>query len=181
VWEVEFGLPDHELVVSAAVNVIGIRRCENVICNVAAHVVGVVFPFDRGRHALDLADQIAFVEDAACICIALDIILAAVPGPLGAPLDAGARCTVVVCALRPRSGSVLAPEVVQDFVAVGGVVGVLGAETDGFLDGADLADGGRAYFAGGNSCDCRRSERGTGVYVMQMALTLRSRARECCY
>jgi hypothetical protein len=91
---------------------IRIRRGKNVIRNVAAHVVYIVLPLNRRRHALDLADQVTLVENATRICIALDVVLGTGPSPLRAPLDASARCTVEIRALRTRRRGVFAPEVV---------------------------------------------------------------------
>lgn len=64
------------------------------------------------------------------------------PGPGRAPLDTRAGGAVKVGALRARGGGVLAPEVVQDFVAILGVVGVLTAETNLCLRSGDFANDG---------------------------------------
>jgi hypothetical protein len=139
-------VPDHELIITTAVDMIRIRSREHVIRNVASHAVHIILPLERRRHALHLADNAALVQDLARVRIALDIILAASPRPLRAPFDAGASGAVVVCALRAGGCGALAPQVVEDLVAGGRVVGVLRAEGDLFLDLADLADGGCAGF-----------------------------------
>jgi hypothetical protein len=131
-------VPDHELIIATAVVMIRIRSREHVIRNVASH-------------ALHLADNDALVKDLARIRIALDIILAAGPRPLRAPFDAGASGAVVVSALRAGGCGALAPQVVEDLVAGGRVVGVLCAEGDLFLDLADFADGRGTGFGSGVS------------------------------
>jgi hypothetical protein len=127
---------------------IGILSREHIIRNIASHGVYIILPLQRRRHAFHLANNASLVQDLARVRIALDIVLGAVPGPLCAPFDAGGRSTVIVCALRAGSCGILAPEVVEDFVAIGGVVGVLRAKGDLFLDLADFADGWGAGFGG---------------------------------
>jgi hypothetical protein len=92
-------LPDHKLVVAATVDMIRIRGRENVIRNVAAHIIDIILPLDRRRHALDLADQVTFIENATCIRIALDVVFGSSPCPLRAPFDARAGSAVEVGAL----------------------------------------------------------------------------------
>lgn len=149
-------LPDHDLVVSRAVDVVWVRSSEDVVCDVAAHAVDIILPLDLCGHALDLAHKLALGEDLSCVDIALNIVLGALPGPCRAKLDTRTGGSVEVGALRARGGSVLAPEVVENFVAVLGVVGVLTAETNLCLRAGDLANdrcsdfrdgcGGQRYF-----------------------------------
>jgi hypothetical protein len=119
--------------------VVWIRRSEDIVRDVASHVVDVVLPRDTCRHFLDLANRIALIEYASSISSALDVVLAASPLPLGAPCNARFYRTVEVCTLRARDGGVFAPKVVQNLVAVCGMVGVLGAEADLFLNGYRLS------------------------------------------
>lgn len=122
---------------------------EDVVRDVAAHAVDVVFPLYLCGHALDVAEELALCEDLAGIHIALDVVLSALPRPSRAPLDARAGSAVKVGALRARGGSVLAPEVVQDFVAILGVVGVLTAKADLCLRSGDFANDGSSDFRDG--------------------------------
>jgi hypothetical protein len=141
--------------------VVGIYGSEDIVRNVASHVVDIVLPRNTCRHLLDLADRVALVEDASSISVALDIVLAAGPLPLGAPCDARSHGTVKVCALRARGGHVFAPKVVQNLVTVCGIVGVLGAKADLFLNGGRLSDRLRACFDNGvgyNMLSRNRSE-----------------------
>jgi hypothetical protein len=79
-----------------------VRVCggEDVVCDVATHVVHVVAPFDGGGHGLGLADQDALVQNTTGVNVALDVVLAAGPGPLAAPFDARSSGSVKVRALR---------------------------------------------------------------------------------
>lgn len=139
-------IPDHDLVVARTVNVIWISGSEDVVRDVATHAIDIVFPLDGCGHALDVADELTLCEDLACVDVAFDIVLTTLPGPCGAPLDARAGSAVKVRALRTRGGSVLAPEVVKNFVAVLCVICVLAAETDLCLHCADIANGGCSSF-----------------------------------
>jgi hypothetical protein len=97
---------------------------EHIIRNIRPDILRVILPFDRGRHALHLTDNLALCQNLACVRITLDVILSTLPSPLCAPFDAGAGGAVKVGALRAGGCGVLAPEVVKDFVAGFGVVGV---------------------------------------------------------
>jgi hypothetical protein len=141
-------VPNHQLIIPTAVNMIRILSREHIIRNIASHVVHIVLPLQRRRHALHIANDVSLVQDLACVRIALDIVLGAVPGPLCAPFNARTRSTVVVCALRTGSCGTLAPKVVEDFISIGGVVCVLRAEGNLLLDLADFADGWGTGFRG---------------------------------
>lgn len=132
---------------------IRIRRSEDIISNIAANIIRVVVPLNSRGHSLDPADRIALLEYNAGIDITLYVIFSASPGPCGAPFDAVPGSAFVVCALGARGGGVFAPQVVEDFVAVGGVIGVLGAETDCcVLSWGDFSDCGGAGWAGEGCC-----------------------------
>jgi hypothetical protein len=141
---------------------IRIRRRKHIIRNIAPHVIHIVLPFQCRRHALHLANNLALGKNLASIRIALDVILRASPRPLRAPFDARPGRAVVVCALRAGSCGVFAPQVVENFVAVGGVVGVLGTERDRLLDLADFTGGWSASFRGGDGWNGRVSENDEG-------------------
>ena len=145
-------MPDHDLVVSRAVDVVGVSGSEDVVCDVAAHAVDIILPLDLCGHALDLAQKLALCEDLSCVNIALNIVLGALPGPCRAKLDTRAGGAVEVRALRARSGRVLAPEVVENFVAVLCMVGVLTAEADLCLRAGDLANNRCSDFGDGYGC-----------------------------
>jgi hypothetical protein len=132
--------PNHELVVSATVDVVRVRSSEDVVRDVASHIVNVVLPRDTCRHLLNLADRVAFVEDASSIGITLDVVLATGPLPLGAPCNARSHRAIEVCALRTRGGLVFAPKVVQNLVAICRMVGILGTKADLFLHGCCFLD-----------------------------------------
>lgn len=101
-----------------------ILRGKHIIRNIRADILRVVRPLNSGRHALHFTDYLALGQNPACVRITLHVILSALPSPLRAPFDAGAGGAVEIRALRAGGGGVLAPEVVEDFVAGFGVVGV---------------------------------------------------------
>lgn len=80
--------PNHELVVTAARIVVGVRSSEDIVRDISTNVPGLVVPLDVRGHARDAAHSDALVELPASICIALYIVLAALPIPLGRPTDA---------------------------------------------------------------------------------------------
>jgi hypothetical protein len=80
---------------------IWIRGRKNIIGHIRPHITrGIVIPVHFRGHGLDLCDRNALGENAARVDIALNIVLAPLPGPVRAPFDACARCTLVVGALR---------------------------------------------------------------------------------
>jgi hypothetical protein len=82
-------LPDHQLIVAATIYVVRIRRREHIIRNITPYVARLVIPPGNVRgHLLGLADQYTLVQDLASVRVALNIVLATGPCPLGAPLDA---------------------------------------------------------------------------------------------
>jgi hypothetical protein len=118
---------------------IRIRRRKNIICNITPYISCVIRPpRDRG-HTLHLADHISLRQKPARIRIALDVVLTASPRPLGAPGYGRVGRAVYVGALRPGGCLSDAPEVVEDLVFGGGIVGVLRAEADFLLNGGGVA------------------------------------------
>lgn len=91
---------------------VGVRRSEDIVCDIAAHGVHIILPLDRRGHALHFTDNLALGQDASSIRITLDVVLTASPGPVSAPLDTGSGSAIEVGALRARGGSVFAPKVV---------------------------------------------------------------------
>jgi hypothetical protein len=100
-------LPDHQLIITTALHMVGIRR-EDVIRDVGAYT-GRVVPVDRRRHATDLADLAALGNLSTSVDITLDVIQSAMPSPGSAPSNTAVTCAVEVRALRSRAGEVLAP------------------------------------------------------------------------
>jgi len=120
--------PDHEFVVTAALVVVGVRGSEHIVGNVGTNAVtGLVVPLDVGGQALHVADLDAPGELLASVGVALDVVLAARPLPLGGPAHTGAGGALDGSALAAGAGT-LAPVVVVEFVAIGCVVSVLLAE-----------------------------------------------------
>jgi hypothetical protein len=150
-------VPDHELVVTGALVVVGVGSREDVVGDVGADVAGLVVPGDAGGHALDVADLEALGELLAGVGVALDIVLAALPVPLGGPADARVGGPVNSGALAAGRGVVLAPVVVVELVAVAREVVVLSAELGGLAahrahgrsDGAGGGEGQKAGQDGG--------------------------------
>jgi hypothetical protein len=124
-------LPDHELVVTTALVVVGVCGCEDVVGYVGTDVARLVVPLDAGGHALDVANLETLGELLACIGVALDVVLTALPVPGGRPPHARLRGALDCGALAAGGGGSLAPVVVVKLVAVGRVVLVLSAERCG--------------------------------------------------
>lgn len=78
-------LPNHEFVVTTALVVVGVSSSEDVVGDVGTDVPGLVVPLDVGGHALDVANLDTLGELLASIRVALDIVLASLPAPGGAP------------------------------------------------------------------------------------------------
>jgi hypothetical protein len=135
-------VPDHEFVIPTAVDVVWICRCEDIVRHVRTNVGGVVRPVNLRWHTGDSSNGLPFGNDLSSVGIALYLVLTTLPHPISAPLDPRAGSALVVGALRTRRGLVLAPEVVEDFVPVDGVIGILRAEADGLLDDSCIADRG---------------------------------------
>jgi hypothetical protein len=151
------GLPDHELVVTGALVVVGVSSREDVVGDVGADVARLVVPGNAGGHALDVANLEALGELLAGVGVALDIVLAALPVPCSGPADARVRGPVDGRALAARGGVVLAPVVVVELVSVAREVVVLSAELGsltahrghGCSDGAGGGEGQKAGQDGG--------------------------------
>lgn len=79
------GLPDHELVVTAARGVVGVSSSEDIVGDVRTDIPGLVVPLNVGGHALDVANLKALCELPTDIRIALDIVLTTLPCPAGGP------------------------------------------------------------------------------------------------
>ena len=109
---------------------VGVRRGEDIICDIASHGIHIILPLDRRGHALYFTDNLSLGQDTSSVCITLHVVLSANPGPVGAPLDTGSDSAIEVGTLRAGCGSVFAPKVVQDFVTGFCIVGILSAETD---------------------------------------------------
>lgn len=122
-------LPDHELVVATADLVVGVGSCEDIIGDVGTDVVAAVGPIGTGWDFADDVDELLVAELAAGIWVALHVVLAARPRPLGVPGDARGGDAVNVGALvtRARAGP---PLVVVEVPASLVVVGELVAEVD---------------------------------------------------
>lgn len=94
-------VPDHQFVLATTLDVVRILGREDVVRYVRANTMrGIVAPVDLRGHGLDLGNVVAFGELAACVDIALDLVLAALPRPGRAPLDAGSGRAFVEGALR---------------------------------------------------------------------------------
>lgn len=88
---VNMDVPDHEFIVPTAVDVVRIRRREDIVRHIATNVGSIVRPLHLSWHTGDLCNGLTFGKDFTGICIALHIVLAALPLPIGAPLDTRAR------------------------------------------------------------------------------------------
>jgi len=119
--------PDHELVVAAAVDVVGVGGCEDVVGHVGPQVLRVVRPRHRRLHARDAADELALGHLLAAVDVALDVVGPALPRPRRPELHAAGRAAVDVRALLARRRLVLAPEVVITLISALAHVAVSGA------------------------------------------------------
>jgi hypothetical protein len=92
-------VPDHEFIIPTAVDVVRIRRREDIIRHVRTNVGGVVRPINLGWHTGDSPNGLPFGNDLSSVGIALYLVLATLPHPISAPLDPRARSALVVGAL----------------------------------------------------------------------------------
>jgi hypothetical protein len=106
-------LPNHQFVVTTAVDVIGIGCGKDVVGYVAPNVGRIIIPRDLRWHALYLRNRLAFSNLAASIRITLHVVLASLPRPTRTPFDTGAGGALIIGALGARSGCVFTPEIVQ--------------------------------------------------------------------
>jgi len=128
------GLPDHEFIITAAVGMVRIGSRENVIRNVCPNIVRrIIIPLDARLHIPGPLHRNALCKLAASINIAFHIVLGALPCPFTAESNSVPGCAVEVGALVTGRCGVFAPEIVEDFVAVDSVVGVLRTEADALL------------------------------------------------
>jgi hypothetical protein len=149
-------LPDHEFVVTAALVVVGIRGSEDIVGNIGTNAVtGLVVPLNVGGQALHVVDLDAPGELLASVGVALDVVLASRPLPLGGPAHARAGGALDGSALASGAGT-LAPVVVVELVAIGCVVSVLFAE--GCCLTTDWSN--RGWASGG---DGQKAGQGTSV------------------
>lgn len=131
-----YGVPDHQFVVSTTVDMVWIFCCEDIISNVRAYIAcSVVAPVHLRLQFFDCPDFIALCQDATCIDIALNVVLGSLPRPVGAPLDTRSGWSFIVSALRPGSSCIFSPEVVQNLITVVCVICILGTKADWFLNG----------------------------------------------
>lgn len=132
-------LPDHELIVTAAELVVGIRRREQIIGDVGAHIAALVPPHGHAGDAADAADDALVGELAARVRVALDVVLAAGPRPVRVPRHAVGVDAVDVGALvaRARAGT---PLVVVEVPALAVVVVELAAELLGETQGREARE-----------------------------------------
>jgi len=97
--DLEHVVPNHQLVVATAVDVVWVYGRKDVVRDITTHVVRVISPGNVRWHAFDLADNFTLVQDLSSVRITLDIVLAAGPSPLSAPFDTGSRGSIEVGAL----------------------------------------------------------------------------------
>lgn len=98
-----------------------IGRCEQIICNIAANVSRIIDPVGLGLEVAVLGDGL-LGDLTSRVDVALDVVLATLPLPVGVPLGASRADTVDISALRARGGGAAAPDVVVELVAVAGKV-----------------------------------------------------------
>ena len=120
-------LPDHEFVVTTADIMVGIGSREEIIGDVGTDIVALVAPLGHAGDAANVTDEPLGAELLAGVGVALDIVLAAGPVPVGVPRDAAAVDVVDVRALVAGAGAG-APFVVVEVPALVVVVVELTAE-----------------------------------------------------
>ena len=117
-------LPNHKFVVTTAIDMIWIGRSEDIISNVGSDISCVISPLDARGHASSSLHGDSFSQLATRIRVTLDIILCTLPHPIAAPSNAIPYCPIIIGTLRTRRRRILAPQVVQDFVSIGGMVSI---------------------------------------------------------
>jgi len=90
---------------------------ENIVGDVGAEILRGVAPRCRCLHAGNRADKPALRNLPSAVDVALDIVWRALPSPGGAELHTAAGAAVHVGTLLARSRRIIAPEVVEAFVA----------------------------------------------------------------
>jgi hypothetical protein len=115
--------------------VVDVGSGEQVICNIAADVVGVVDPVGLSLEVAVLVDGL-LGNLTSRVDVALDVVLATLPLPGGGPLGASLAHTVDIGALSTRGGIAAAPDVVVELIAVARIVLVILAKS-GLLCGRD--------------------------------------------
>lgn len=94
-------LPNHEFVVTAAVDVIRVCRSEDIVGNVGSDVVrGVIRPLHARWHAPGSLDRNALRKLTPGIDVTLDIILCSLPRPFAAPPNTISGGALEIRALR---------------------------------------------------------------------------------
>lgn len=91
--------PDHQFVVTAALVVVNVSSSEQVVRNIAADVGVGVAPLSRSLQVAELAHQL-LRDLASRVDVALHVVIATRPLPVGSPLDAIAGVTIDISALR---------------------------------------------------------------------------------